>query len=51
MTRAQEYRTYAEECMRIAQQTSNPDNRISLIEMAQRWSELAEKAEKAADDE
>jgi hypothetical protein len=45
MTLADEYRGYAAECLRIAQQVSDPDLRLHLTEMAQRWLELADRTE------
>jgi hypothetical protein len=44
MTRAEEYRHYAQECARIAQLVRDPAQRMHLLEMAQKWSELAERA-------
>ena len=46
MTRAEEYKQYAVECVRIAQLVTNPDERMHLLEMAQKWRELAERAER-----
>jgi hypothetical protein len=37
--------------MRIAQHISDTEHHVSLVVMAQRWRELADKAEQAADDE
>ncbi len=45
MTRAEEYRRYAFECIRVAQQTQNPADKAMLLAMAQKWQALAEKAE------
>ncbi len=44
MTRAEEYRRYAAECIRVAQQTQNRTDKTMLLDMAQKWQALAEKA-------
>ena len=36
------------ECLRIAQETSDPEAKARLLNMAQKWRELSEKAEEAA---
>ena len=46
MARADEYRRYAAECVRVAQTTSNPNDKQLMLEMAQKWRELAEKVER-----
>jgi hypothetical protein len=46
MARADEYRRYAAECVRVAQTTSNPNDKQMMLEMAQKWHELAEKVER-----
>ena len=46
MACAEEYRRYAAELIRIAQQTQNSNDKATLLEMAQRWRELAEKLER-----
>jgi hypothetical protein len=46
MARADEYRRYAAECVRVAQTTSNPNDKQVMLEMAQKWHELAEKVER-----
>ena len=51
MTRAEEYRHYALECARIAQLVTNADEKMHLLEMAQRWCDLAERAEREAVEE
>jgi len=51
MTRAELYRTYAAECVQIAQIVAGPGHRAHLLEMAQRWRELAEKAAQSPEDE
>ena len=46
MARADEYRRYAAECVRVAQTTSTPTDKQLMLEMAQKWRELAEKVER-----
>ena len=46
MARADEYRRYAAECIRVAQTTGNPNDKKMMLEMAQKWRELAEKVER-----
>ena len=48
MSRVDEYRRYAAECLRIAQETSDPEPKARLLNMAQKWRELGEKAEEVA---
>jgi hypothetical protein len=43
MARAEEYQRYAAECVRVAQDTANPNDKALLLEMARRWLELAER--------
>jgi hypothetical protein len=45
MTPGEEYRQYAAECVRVAQQIQNPHDKALLLDMALRWRELAEKVE------
>jgi hypothetical protein len=45
MTLAEEYRQYAAECLRVAQGTTNSADKIMMLQMAQKWRELAQKAE------
>ena len=47
MSRAEDYRHYAAECVRVAQAISNPHERARLLEMAQKWRDLSNKAEEA----
>jgi hypothetical protein len=42
------YRRYAAECLLISDGTTDPQNRISLLAMAQAWLKLAQRAEQAA---
>jgi hypothetical protein len=37
-----QFRRYAEECMTMVQDARTPEDRVLLIDMAQRWLELAE---------
>jgi hypothetical protein len=46
MSRAEEYKWYAVECVRVAQQTQNPNDKAMLLDMARKWQELADKAER-----
>jgi hypothetical protein len=45
MTRAEEYRQYAAQCIRVAQQIQNPNDKAMLLDMAQKWLGLAAKIE------
>jgi hypothetical protein len=48
MTKAEDYRRYAAECLRVAQGfRSRPESGL-LLEMAERWRRLAEQAESSA---
>ena len=40
------YQTQAAECLRLADQAIDPDNRRTLIHMAQAWLRLADQAER-----
>jgi hypothetical protein len=42
------YRRYAAECLLISDGTTDPQNRISLLAMAQAWLKLAQRAEQEA---
>jgi hypothetical protein len=45
MTKAEDYRRYAAECLRLAQQPSRNQAEVALLlEMAERWRQLAEQA-------
>ncbi len=46
MASVQECRQYSAPLIRIAQQTQNSDDKATLLDMAQRWRELAEKLER-----
>jgi hypothetical protein len=47
---ADQYKRRAAECVRIAERTEDPDSKATLLQMAQTWLRLAEKAEDQADD-
>jgi hypothetical protein len=47
MSRVEEYQRYALECVRVAQDTANPNDKALLLEMARRWLELAERAQRS----
>jgi hypothetical protein len=46
MTSSTQYRDFAEECLRLANQAKDEHQREILKEMAKVWSELAEKVDK-----
>ena len=46
MGSVEEYRRTAWDCLRLAEGTSNPDTRASMLELAQGWLGLADKAER-----
>ena len=48
MARAEKYRRYAAECLRIARTTQDPREKATLLAMADKWRELADKAESDA---
>jgi len=45
MTRGEQYRQYAAECIRVAQQIQSPRDKTTLLDMAQKWRALAAKVE------
>ncbi len=45
MRRSEQYRQFAEDCLRLASQANNGNHRLALEEMAEAWSNLAEEAE------
>jgi hypothetical protein len=51
MARADEYRRHAAECLRVAQRVSDLNDKALLIQMAERWRELAEKIAKNGETE
>jgi putative IMPACT (imprinted ancient) family translation regulator len=42
---AEEYRKMAADCIEVAQRMSLKDDRTRMMEMAQRWLDLAQRAE------
>jgi hypothetical protein len=46
MLSADEYRRYADQCVRVALDVANPGDKALLLQMAQRWRELADRAQK-----
>ena len=46
MPTREEYLHYAEECVALAQRAADPEARTRLLEMAQAWRDLADKADK-----
>jgi hypothetical protein len=44
MTRAEDYRRYASECLALAQRAPDPNDRARLLEMANAFNLLAAKA-------
>ena len=48
MGRAEDYRRYAAECLRIAQTISNPGEKNVLLQMAETWRRLAIQIESRA---
>ena len=51
MRNSQQYRTFAEECERLATQTANQRHRTILKEMALAWRQLADRAHQAMERE
>ena len=50
MSRADRYRQFAAECLRVAQQSSSADDKAMLLEMAKTWRQLTDRASKAGKD-
>jgi hypothetical protein len=48
MPTAEQYRRYAAECTRLALQWNDVEEKDLLLQMAERWRQLAERAECAA---
>ena len=48
MGNAEQYRRYAAECIRLAQQSHHPTEKDSLLRMAEAWHRIAEHAERAS---
>ena len=51
MNRVELYRSYAAECVRLARHSSNPTDKTLLLEMAESWIRMAERAEARTDAE
>ncbi len=49
MGKAEQYRRYAAECIRLAQQSQYPQEKDTLLSMAAAWRRLAEHAESASE--
>ena len=47
MGKAEQYRHYAAECIRLAQRTQLPPEKDMLLRMAESWRRLADRAESA----
>ena len=45
MTSGDEYRAKAAECMEAASRAKEPERRVSLLELAQKWLVMAEQAD------
>jgi hypothetical protein len=45
MNWAQRYLSYAAECVRLAQLSTSPTDKVLLLQMAEHWKRLAERAE------
>ncbi len=46
MATAEDYRNYATDCLRLAKTTQVQDSKTILLEMAQRWYDLANKLDR-----
>lgn len=51
MGKAERYRHYAAECIRLAQQSRYPPEKDMLLRMASTWRRLAERAERGEADD
>jgi hypothetical protein len=51
MALADQYKLRASECIRMAEKIDSPEDKTLLLQMAQTWLRLAEKAEERADSE
>jgi hypothetical protein len=45
MSQADQYKRRAAECVRLAEQAGNPDDKVKFLQMADSWLRLAAKAE------
>lgn len=43
MASVEEYRRHAAECLSLAESAKNPEDRTRLLQMAEAWSELADR--------
>ncbi len=50
MARADDYRRYAAECLRLAQRAKTAADRVRLLEIAHAWSEMAAKVAAQTED-
>lgn len=50
MGKAEDYRRYAAECIRLAQQTNEASEKDALLSMAASWRRLAEHAERGGNE-
>jgi hypothetical protein len=48
MGKAEQYRHYAAECIRLAQRTQFPPEKDMLLRMAETWRRLADRVESAS---
>jgi hypothetical protein len=46
MRLADQYRTHAAECVRVAHESKNPQDKAMLLRMAETWKRLAEQVER-----
>jgi len=46
VSRSDYYRQYAQECLRLANETHEPNKKAVLIDMAQAWIRLVEQAQR-----
>jgi hypothetical protein len=44
MSSAEDLRSYASRCLALAQRAANPDDKARLLQMAEAWKALADKA-------
>jgi hypothetical protein len=51
MALADQYKRRAAECVRMAERTDSAEDKTLLLQMAETWLRLAEKAEERSDDE
>ena len=47
MTKSEMFRQHAQSCLRLAEATTSPDHKASLVTMAQAWHQLAQDQERA----